>query len=172
MSDVLDGVRIHYHATGLTEAAEDGTQCFSGRRINASRPSNSVPSTNFTPAASLRPPSLPSWPGSRPTCRFLMLARALAGRRAFCGSLRLPGCGRRPQRAIRGCRAHLTERTGQGGQVSFQTASALELPFDDGRFNVVLLQHVAMNISDRARLYREIRRVLKSVASLRLRTSC
>jgi sarcosine/dimethylglycine N-methyltransferase len=46
--------------------------------------------------------------------------------------------------------------------VSFQTASALELPFDDGRFDVLLLQHVAMNISDRARLYREIRRVLKS----------
>jgi SAM-dependent methyltransferase len=56
----------------------------------------------------------------------------------------------------------MTERTGQSGQVSFQTASALELPFDDGRFNVVLLQHVAMNVSDRARLYREIRRVLKS----------
>jgi len=57
---------------------------------------------------------------------------------------------------------YLTERTGQGGQVSFRTASALELPFDDGGFNVVLLLHVAMNISDRARLYREIRRVLKS----------
>ena len=56
---------------------------------------------------------------------------------------------------------YLTERTGQSGQVSFQTASALELPFDDGRFDTVLLQHVAMNISDRARLYREIRRVLK-----------
>jgi SAM-dependent methyltransferase len=56
---------------------------------------------------------------------------------------------------------YLTERTAQSGQVSFQTASALELPFDDGRFNVVLLLHVAMNISDRARLYREIRRVLK-----------
>jgi len=46
--------------------------------------------------------------------------------------------------------------------VSFQTGSALELSFDAGRFNVVLLQHVAMNISDRVRLYREIRRVLKS----------
>src|SRR5438094_376238 len=57
---------------------------------------------------------------------------------------------------------YLTERTGQSGQVSFQTASALELPFDDGHFDAVLLQHVAMNISDRARLYREIRRVLKT----------
>jgi sarcosine/dimethylglycine N-methyltransferase len=46
--------------------------------------------------------------------------------------------------------------------VSFETASALDLPVDDGRFDVVLSQHVAMNISDRARLYREIRRVLKS----------
>jgi SAM-dependent methyltransferase len=57
---------------------------------------------------------------------------------------------------------YLTERTGQNGRVSFRTASALELPFDDGSFDVVLLQHVAMNISDRSRLYREIRRVLKA----------
>jgi len=57
---------------------------------------------------------------------------------------------------------YLTECTGQSAQVSFQTASALELPFDDGYFDVVLLQHVAMNIANRAQLYREIRRVLKS----------
>jgi SAM-dependent methyltransferase len=56
---------------------------------------------------------------------------------------------------------YLTERTGQGGQVSFECASALTLPFDDGRFDAVFLQHVAMNVADRARLYREIRRVLK-----------
>jgi sarcosine/dimethylglycine N-methyltransferase len=57
---------------------------------------------------------------------------------------------------------YLTKRTGQSAQISFETASALELPFDGGRFDVVLLQHVAMNIRDRARLYGEIRRVLKS----------
>jgi sarcosine/dimethylglycine N-methyltransferase len=56
---------------------------------------------------------------------------------------------------------YLTGRTGQSGQVLFQTASALDLPFGDGCFDVVLLQHVAMNIADRAGLYREIRRVLK-----------
>jgi sarcosine/dimethylglycine N-methyltransferase len=57
---------------------------------------------------------------------------------------------------------YLTERTGQTRQISFKTANALDLPFDDGRFDAVFLQHVAMNIADRARLYREIRRVLKS----------
>jgi ubiquinone/menaquinone biosynthesis C-methylase UbiE len=56
---------------------------------------------------------------------------------------------------------YLTERTGQDEMVAFRLASALELPFDEACFDVVLLQHVAMNIADRARLYREIRRVLE-----------
>lgn len=56
---------------------------------------------------------------------------------------------------------YLTARTGQAGQVSFETGSALALPFDAGRFDLVLLQHVAMNIADRAALYGEIRRVLR-----------
>ena len=56
---------------------------------------------------------------------------------------------------------YLTRRTGQSELVSFHTASALELPFEGRRFDAVLLQHVAMNISERARLYREIERVLK-----------
>ena len=77
--------------------------------------------------------------------------------------------------ATRGCRVvgvdlsetlidaarYLTERTGQTGQVRFQVAAAAKLPFDDGAFDVALLQHVAMNVADRAGLYREIRRVLK-----------
>jgi ubiquinone/menaquinone biosynthesis C-methylase UbiE len=56
---------------------------------------------------------------------------------------------------------YLTERTGQRGQVSFQIASALALPFAGDSFEVALLQHVAMNIAHRDVLYREIRRVLK-----------
>lgn len=57
---------------------------------------------------------------------------------------------------------YLTDRTGQQGKVSFQTGSALDLPFEDGRFDAVFLQHVAMNIADRKTLYAEIRRVLKA----------
>lgn len=57
---------------------------------------------------------------------------------------------------------YLTERTGQSDKVSFETANALDLPFDAARFDVVLLQHVAMNVGDRAGLYRQIRRVLKT----------
>jgi SAM-dependent methyltransferase len=57
---------------------------------------------------------------------------------------------------------YLTERTRQTDRVSFESASALELPFEAGRFDAVFLLHVAMNIADRPRLYREIRRVLKA----------
>ncbi len=52
----------------------------------------------------------------------------------------------------------LTERTGQ--RVCFGVASALQLPLADASVDVVLLQHVAMNIGDRAGLYAEIARVL------------
>ena len=55
---------------------------------------------------------------------------------------------------------YLSLRTGQHEHVEFHCASALALGFADQSFDVVLLQHVAMNIADRPRLYREIRRVL------------
>jgi ubiquinone/menaquinone biosynthesis C-methylase UbiE len=56
---------------------------------------------------------------------------------------------------------YLTERTGQTDLVRFEVGSALDLPVSTQSFDVVLLQHVAMNIVDRPRLYREIRRVLR-----------
>jgi SAM-dependent methyltransferase len=56
---------------------------------------------------------------------------------------------------------YLTARTGLNGAATFETGDALSLPFDDGAFDAVFLQHVAMNIADRPLLYREMRRVLK-----------
>lgn len=58
--------------------------------------------------------------------------------------------------------ALLTQRAGLGDRVSAQAGDLTALPFEDGRFDMVWSQHVAMNIRDRERLYRELRRVLKS----------
>ncbi len=55
----------------------------------------------------------------------------------------------------------LSARAGLGDRVAFERADALALPFDDAQFDAAWTQHVAMNISDRAGLYGEIRRVLK-----------
>jgi sarcosine/dimethylglycine N-methyltransferase len=56
----------------------------------------------------------------------------------------------------------LAQKTGLAGRVSYARANALSLPFDAGSFDVAWTQHVAMNIADRATLYSEAFRVLRS----------
>ena len=60
--------------------------------------------------------------------------------------------------------AYLAERTGLADKVSYHCANALALPCDDEAFDLAWTQHVAMNIADRARLYGEAHRVLRSGA--------
>ena len=55
----------------------------------------------------------------------------------------------------------LSAKIGLGDQVQFRQGNALEMPFEDGAFDVVWSQHAAMNIEDRAGLYREMTRVLR-----------
>src|SRR2546430_7329974 len=62
----------------------------------------------------------------------------------------------------------LTEKTGLVDRVDYRQGSALELPFEDTSFDVLWSQNMAMNIADRERLYREMRRVLKPGGKLAL----
>ena len=55
----------------------------------------------------------------------------------------------------------LTRRLGMQGQVSFEQGSALSMPFSAATFDVATLLHVGMNIAEKARLFAEVRRVLK-----------
>ena len=161
MTDVLEGVRTHYRATGLTERLKSVLAVFG---------------PEDQPLTSQQLSALDQF-HTRGLAATADLAK-LAGITADTSVLDVGSGVGGPARYLAetfGCRVagidlsepfvdaarYLTERTGQSRQVSFETASALELPFDDGRFDVVLLQHVAMNIADRAQLYREIRRVLK-----------
>lgn len=54
----------------------------------------------------------------------------------------------------------LSELVGLRDKTQFLQGDALELPFEEGSFDVVWTQHVQMNISDKARFYSEIARVL------------
>jgi sarcosine/dimethylglycine N-methyltransferase len=161
MTDALNGVRDHYRATGLTQRLK-------------------------TALAALGPDDLQLAPqqlgtldqfhtrGLAATAELARLAGITAGMSVLDVGSGIGGPARFLA-ATHGCRVtgvdlsepfveaarYLTRRTGQSGQVSFQTGSALELSFEDGSFDAVLLQHVAMNIADRPRLYGEIRRVLK-----------
>ena len=55
----------------------------------------------------------------------------------------------------------LAGMVGLAHRVEFREASALDLPFDDGGFDVVWTEHVQMNIADKLAFYREICRVLR-----------
>jgi ubiquinone/menaquinone biosynthesis C-methylase UbiE len=55
-----------------------------------------------------------------------------------------------------------TELVGLHARVRFKQGSALAIPFDSERFDTVIMQHVAMQISEKEQLFAELTRVVKS----------
>lgn len=62
----------------------------------------------------------------------------------------------------------LNAAVGLSRLIDVYEADARDLPFGDESFHVVVSQHVQMNISDKAGLYREVRRVLSAEGRLAL----
>lgn len=58
--------------------------------------------------------------------------------------------------------AKLSELVSLSSSTEFRYGSALRLPFQDGCFDAVWLEHVQMNIGDKSGLARELARVLRS----------
>jgi sarcosine/dimethylglycine N-methyltransferase len=161
VTDVLDGVRDHYRATGLTERLKTALTAF-GPDDQRLTPQQLATLDQFHTRGLAATVDLAKLAGITADMSVLDVGSGVGGPARFLAATY--GCqvaGVDLSEPFVDAARYLTERTGQSERVSFETASALELPFDDGHFDVVLLQHVAMNISDRARLYREIRRVLK-----------
>ena len=161
MTDGLDGVRNHYRATGLTEKLKTALTVL-GPEDQQLTPQQLGALDQFHTRGLAATAELATLAGITAGMSVLDVGSGVGGPARFLAATY--GCrvtGVDLSEPFVDAARYLTERTGQSGQVSFEIASALELPFDGGRFDVALLQHVAMNIDDRARLYREIRRVLK-----------
>ena len=161
MSDGLDGVRDHYRATGLTGRLKTALAPF-GPEDQRLTPQQLAALDHFHTRGMLATAELARLSAITTDMAVLDIGSGIGGPARFLSATF--GChvkGVDLSEPFVDAARYLTERTGQSGKVSFQIASALELPFDHGCFDVALLQHVAMNILDRARLYREIRRVLK-----------
>jgi sarcosine/dimethylglycine N-methyltransferase len=161
MTDVLDGVRDHYRATGLTERLKTALAAL-GPEDQQLTPQQLAALDQFHTRGLAATAELAKLAGVTSGMSVLDVGSGIGGPARFlAAAYGCPVTGVDLSEQFVDAARYLTERTGQSERVSFETASALELPFNDGHFDVVLLQHVAMNISDRARLYREIRRVLK-----------
>jgi sarcosine/dimethylglycine N-methyltransferase len=162
MTDVLDSVRDHYRATGLIQRLKTALAAL-GPEEEELTPKQLGALDQFHTRGLAATAEVAMLAGITADASVLDVGSGVGGPARFLAATY--GCrvtGVDLSESFVDAARYLTERTGQSGLVSFQTASALELPFDDGSFNVVLLQHVAMNICDRPRLYGEIRRVLKS----------
>ena len=161
MKDELDGVRDHYRATGLTERLNTALAVF-GPEDSRLTPQQLAGLDQFHTRGLAATADLAKLAGITADMSVLDVGSGVGGpARALAASNGCRVTGVDLSEPFVDAARYLTERTGQSGKVSFQAGSALELPFDDGRFDAVLLQHVAMNIADRVTLYREIRRVLK-----------
>lgn len=162
MTHALDDVREHYRATGLTDRLKTVLKILApdGEPLT---PQQLAALDQFHTRGLAATAELADLAGISAGMSVLDVGSGIGGPARFLAAAY--GCavtGIDLSEPFVDAARYLAERTGQSENVSFLTGSALALPFDDNRFDAVLLQHVAMNISDRARLYREIRRVLKA----------
>jgi SAM-dependent methyltransferase len=159
--DGLDGVREHYRATGLTERLKTALAVF-GPADHRLEPRQLAALDHFHTGGLATTEELVKLAGIDAAMSILDVGAGIGGPARYLAAT----CGCRvtgidlSEPFVEAAR-YLTKRTGQGGHVSFEAASALALPFDGGAFDAVFEQHVAMNIADRPLLYSEIRRVLK-----------
>lgn len=160
MKNGLDAVREHYRATGLVERLKQALATF-GPEDRRLAPEQLGPLDQFHTRGLAATADLAALAGIEADMAVLDVGAGVGGPARFLAERY--GCrvtGIDLSAPFVEAARYLTGRTGQTG-ITFETGNALELAFDDGAFDAVVLLHVAMNIADRARLYREIRRVLK-----------
>jgi SAM-dependent methyltransferase len=161
-TNVLDDVRNHYRASGLTERLKAALTAF-GPEDQRLSPQQLSTLDQFHTRGIAATTELAELVGITADMSVLDVGSGLGGPARYLAATY--GCqvtGVDLSEPFVDAARYLTERTGQTGQVTFHSASALDLPFEGDRFDAVLLQHVAMNIGDRMRLYHEIRRVLNA----------
>ncbi|MDG4895559.1 methyltransferase domain-containing protein [Mesorhizobium sp. WSM4976] len=77
-------------------------------------------------------------------------------------------CGIELSEALHGTGETLTRLVGLAGSVRHVRGNALSFPFEDAIFDAVIMQHVAMQIDEKDRLFAELARVIKPGGCLAL----
>ena len=160
MTDTVEIARAHYNATGLTGRIREALLKIAPEEQRLT-PADIAAMDQFHTRGMLATKDLAAMTAIGPETRVLDLGSGVGGPARFLAATF--GChvtGVDLSEAFIEAANYLTERCAMNDQVSFQVGNALDLRFEAGAFDLVFLQHVAMNIEDRARLYSEIARVL------------
>jgi len=135
MTDVLNSVRDHYRATGLTERLKSALSAL-GTEDQRLSPQQLAALDQFHTRGLAATTEFARLAGITADMSVLDVGSGIGGPARFIAA----ACGCRVtgidlSEPFVDAARYLTERTGQSGQVSFHVADALQLPFDDGRFS-------------------------------------
>ena len=160
MTDTSTKVREHYSATGLTDRLKSALATIApeGQMLTVAQ---LAPLDQFHIRGVLATAELAAAAGLDPSTRVLDLGCGIGGPARYLATTfgcKVIGVDLSP--AFIDAAIYLTGRCGLPDRVAFQVGDALHLPFEDAAFDVVFLQHVAMNVENRPALYAEVRRIL------------
>ncbi len=149
------------YATGLTRSKIEQALAQAGKHIDALHPSDLATLEDFHTL------------GRFATAALIDLAEITAADRVLDAGSGIGGTARliAAERGARVTAVDLTpeycevaewldDAVGLGDMIDVRVADVTELPYDAGSFDVVISQHVQMNVADKRRLYGEARRVL------------
>jgi SAM-dependent methyltransferase len=160
MIDTTPKVREHYSSTGLTARIKSALATIvpDGQPLTVDE---LAPLDQFHIRGMLATAELASAAGVEPSTHVLDIGCGIGGpARSVAATLGCTVIGVDLSPGFIEAAIYLTARCGLSDRVTFQVGNALHLPFEDAAFDVVFLQHVAMNIADRAALYTEVHRIL------------
>jgi SAM-dependent methyltransferase len=162
MSDTTTKVREHYSAAGLTERIQSALAKLApeGQRLTVDQ---LAPLDQFHTRGMLATAELATAAGVDRSTRVLDLGCGVGGPARYLAvtlGCQVTGVDLSP--VFIDAARYLTGRCGLSDRVTLQVGDAVHLPFEDAAFDTVFLQHVAMNIEDRAALYAEVHRILKT----------
>lgn len=160
MTDTSTKVREHYSATNLTSRinAALATLGPEGQMLTVAQ---LAPLDQFHTRGILATTELATAAGLEPSTRVLDLGCGIGGPARYLAATfgcKVTGIDLSP--SFIDAATYLTARRGLSDHVTFEVGDALHLPFEDAAFDAVFLQHVAMNVEDRAALYAEVCRIL------------
>jgi SAM-dependent methyltransferase len=159
MADITK-VREHYSATGLTDRIKSALATIApeGQTLTVAQ---LAPLDQFHTRGILATAELALAAGLEPSSRVLDAGCGIGGPARYIAvtiGCKVTGVDLSP--GFIDAATYLTARCGLSDRVTFRVGDVLHLPFEDSAFDTVFLQHVAMNVEDRAALYAEVRRNL------------